>query len=152
MSDVIAHLVPFTQYGVRHQYERLTGGAVVVNGTATVGENGTMTIDEGGRFEAGRAHGIGERESTGGDVRPVLAEAVAGEDVGLAAPRFEQPPGGDARREDRGLRDLGEHQPIRRPVEHHRAERQPKRLVGLVEGLATDGKRLGQRLAHADRL
>ena len=54
-----------------------------------------------------------------------------------------------AHREDRRLRVLGQHQPLVRPLEAQRAERLAERRVRLGERVAADGKRVGERPAHA---
>ena len=96
---------------------------------------------------------VGERERAGGDVGRVLAEAVAGDERRADSPcDVEQPARGDADREDRRLRVLGQRQLILGPFEAQAAERLAERGVGLGERLAADRKRVGERLAHADLL
>ena len=95
---------------------------------------------------------VGEREGAGRDVGRVLAEAVAGDERGREPARREQAVGGDADRQDRRLRVLGQRQLVLGAVEEEAAQRLAERRVGLVERLAADRKRVGQRLAHADLL
>ena len=63
------------------------------------------------------AQRVGERERAGGDVRRVLAEAVAGDERRRDAARREQPARRDADGEDRRLRVLGQRQLILGPLE-----------------------------------
>src|SRR5205823_3226326 len=98
------------------------------------------------------AYGVPERERSCGDMRGVLAEAVAGDECWFHAARGKQPRRRDADREHRRLRVLGEHQHVLRTVEHDTAQRLAERRIGFVEGLTAQRKRVRQRAAHADLL
>ena len=57
-----------------------------------------------------------------------------------------------ARRHDRGLRVFGEHEIALRPFPHQPREFLRQRVVDFLEHFARGRERIGQRLAHADRL
>jgi hypothetical protein len=98
------------------------------------------------------AHGIGEGEGAGGNVRGILTEAVARNNRRLDAAARQQALDRNRHRQDRRLGILGERQGVIGAVEDRAAERHAERLVGFREGLATDRERGGERLAHADAL
>ena len=77
---------------------------------------------------------------------------MAGDKRRPEAARRDQPLGGDAHRENRGLRVFRQRQLVLGPFEDRAAERLAKRRVGVLEGPAADGKRIGERAAHADLL
>jgi hypothetical protein len=98
------------------------------------------------------ADGVGEIERPGSHVRRVLAEAVPRHELRAQPFGRQQAPRGDAHGEDGRLCVLGERQLIGGAVEDEAAQRLAQRRVGLGEGVAADGKPIGQRAAHADRL
>src|SRR5262245_5902095 len=97
-------------------------------------------------------------EGAGGDVRRVLAEAVASNECRRDALLGEHATRSNAGGYDRWLCSLGELQILLRTVPANCRERTSriagtrKRPVGLFERVARDGKSIGQGLAHADLL
>ena len=59
---------------------------------------------------------------------------------------------GEARRQQRRLRVLGQHQLAFRPLEHQPRKMLRQRLVDFLEEVARRREGLGERLAHAGRL
>jgi hypothetical protein len=96
--------------------------------------------------------GILKSQRAGGDVRGIFAQAVTGDEGRLQAAPGKQPPGGNAHRQDRRLRVLGELQPLGRAVENQLAQRFAERRVGFGKGPGANLELIGERLAHAHRL
>jgi len=101
---------------------------------------------------ANRLQRVRERKRAGSDVGRVLAEAVPGDKRRRDTFRRQQPVRRDARREDRRLRVLGQRQLVLGTFETELAERLAQRRVCLGKRLRAHGKRVGERLAHADLL
>ncbi len=104
---------------------------------------------------------IGEREGPGSHVRRVLAEAVPGDEAGLEPARRQDAVGGQADRQNRRLRVLGERELVLGPVFEHGPERHAgttvdsrggERGLGLGQRRFRFGKRRRERLSHADLL
>ena len=89
--------------------------------------------------------------------RGIFAQRMTRDEVGLlgqpdAAFLLQHAQGRDGVRHDRGLGILGQGQLIGGSLDHQAIEVLAQRLVDLLEHLAGDGARLGQRLAHAHGL
>ena len=69
-----------------------------------------------------------------------------------AAFLLQHPQRRDGVRHDRRLRILGQGQFVGGSLNHQAIEMLTQRLVDLLEHLASNGARFGQRLAHADGL
>ena len=95
---------------------------------------------------------IGKLQRARGHVRRVLAEAVTGDERRRAAARVEQPPHGDAHRQDRRLRVFGERQAILGPLKIRSLSGSPSAASASANVFAQTSNLIGERLAHADRL
>ena len=69
-----------------------------------------------------------------------------------SAAAFEHADNGEARRQQRRLRVLGQHQLAFRTLEHQPRQMLRQCVVDFVEQVARRRKGLGERLAHAGRL
>ncbi|MNT09702.1 hypothetical protein D3C72_1444990 [compost metagenome] len=99
-----------------------------------------------------QAHGIVKRQRTGGRQRGVLAQAVAGHDVGLATARGA--PGRverDAGRQHGGLGIGGQVELLHGPLRDQRAQVLPEGLRGLRHGVS-DRRNARPGIQHADSL
>jgi hypothetical protein len=97
-------------------------------------------------------HRIFKRDCPCCDMSRILAEAVPGDHRGFDAARHEQSIRGNARRQNGGLRILGERQAIAGPEEDEIAERFTKSGIRLVKDLLALRKRLGKCAAHPNSL
>ena len=93
-----------------------------------------------------------ERQRARGYVRGILTQAVTREKRRLPALRRQQAVRGDARRQDRRLRVLGQFQLFVRPLEAQLGKRESKRVIRFFKNASSLWERLRQRLAHTGEL
>ena len=101
--------------------------------------------------------GIADRQRARRRQRRILAERMTGDIGGVtpdveAAVAFEHADDREARRQQRRLRVLGQHQLAFRTLEHQPRQMLRQRVVDFVEQIARRREGLGERLAHAGRL
>ena len=116
---------------------------------------GALVLD--GRHAAAalghQAHAVLGGDRAGGHGGGVLAEAVAGDEVGPQAGLARQGVDGERQGEDRGLGDIRARQLLLRPVAVEVAQRQAGHLAGAVDvAFEQVAAGLQQLRAHADAL
>ena len=100
---------------------------------------------------------VGDREAAGRRERRIFAERMAGDEGRIALQvetrlGLEHADRGEADRHQRRLGIARQRQLVLRPSKMIAESFSPERLVDLLENRARRGKRIGQRLAHADGL